>query len=89
VVLKERGISRLYVSGLATDYCVKESVLEGIRHGLSVTLLIDATRGVDLHPGDSAKAIEEMTAPAPGPPRSRHWKTSRPLKSMKRSSYSF
>jgi len=61
VVLKERGISRLYVSGLATDYCVKESVLEGIRHGLSVTLLIDATRGVDLHPGDSAKAIEEMT----------------------------
>ncbi|WP_298439673.1 nicotinamidase [Geobacter sp.] len=61
VVLKEMGISRLYVGGLATDYCVKESVLEGLRHGLSVTLLEDAVRGVDLNPDDSSKAVKEMT----------------------------
>ncbi|WP_298268224.1 nicotinamidase [Geobacter sp.] len=62
VVLKEMGISRLYVGGLATDYCVKESVLEGLRHGLSVTLLEDAVRGVDLNPDDSSRAVAEMTS---------------------------
>ncbi|CAG0971922.1 nicotinamidase/pyrazinamidase [Geobacteraceae bacterium] len=60
VVLKELGIRKLYVGGLATDYCVKESVLDGLRHGLSVALLEDAVRGVDLKPGDSASAIDEM-----------------------------
>ena len=62
VVLKEMGISKLYVGGLATDYCVKESVLEGLRHGLSVTLLEDAVRGVDLNPDDSSRAVAEMTS---------------------------
>lgn len=62
VVLKEMGISKLYVGGLATDYCVKESVLEGLRHGLSVTLLEDAVRGVELRPGDSSKAVAAMTS---------------------------
>ncbi|ABB32599.1 Nicotinamidase [Geobacter metallireducens RCH3] len=59
-LLKELGITRLFVGGLATDYCVKESVLDGLRHGLAVTLLEDAVRGVNLTPGDSARAIENM-----------------------------
>ncbi|AJE03739.1 nicotinamidase [Geobacter pickeringii] len=62
VLLKEMGISKLYVGGLATDYCVKESVLEGVRHGLSVTLLEDAVRGVELNPGDSSQAVAQMTS---------------------------
>lgn len=61
-LLKAMGIGKFYVGGLATDYCVKESVLDGLRHGLSVTLLQDAVRGVELTPGDSARAIDEMTA---------------------------
>ncbi len=60
-LLTEQGITKLYVGGLATDYCVKESVLHGLRRSLAVTLLEDAVRGVDLTPGDSAKAIDEMT----------------------------
>lgn len=60
--LEKRGITRIYVGGLATDYCVKETVLEGLHYGLSVTLLEDAVRGVDLAPGDSNKAIEQMVA---------------------------
>src|SRR5919108_3329636 len=59
-ILRQHGIRKLYVGGLATDYCVKESVLEGLRRGLSVVLLEDAVRGVDLNPGDSARAVEEM-----------------------------
>lgn len=58
--LEAMAINKLYVGGLATDYCVKESVLDGLRHGLEMILLEDAVRGVDLNPGDSAKAIEEM-----------------------------
>jgi len=59
--LKILGIRHLYVGGLATDYCVKETVLEGLRQGFSVTVLEDAVRGVDLNPGDSEKAMAEMT----------------------------
>jgi len=60
-LLKQMGVTDLYVGGLATDYCVKASVLDGLRLGLSVTLLDDGVRGVDLNPGDSEKAIDEMT----------------------------
>jgi nicotinamidase/pyrazinamidase len=61
-LIEELGIRHLYVGGLATDYCVRASVLDGLRHGLTVTLLTDAVRGVDLHSGDSALAMAEMTA---------------------------
>jgi nicotinamidase/pyrazinamidase len=56
--LRERGISHLYVGGLATDYCVKHSVLDALSAGLRVTLLEDAIAGVDSE--DSARAIAEM-----------------------------
>lgn len=60
--LRERGIDHLYIGGLATDYCVKQSALDARRLGFRVTVLRDAIAGVDVQPGDSAKAIAEMQA---------------------------
>jgi nicotinamidase/pyrazinamidase len=59
-VLAERGVERLYVGGLATDYCVRASVLDALRHGLDAVLLLDAVRGIDLEHGDIARAIDAM-----------------------------
>ena len=59
-LLRQSGIQRIYVGGLATDYCVKETVLEGLMHGFQVVLLRDAICGVNLRPEDSAQAIEAM-----------------------------
>jgi len=61
-VLKKLGIKRIYIGGLTTDYCVKESTLEGLRQGFAVTVLTDAVRGVELKPGDSEKALVEIKA---------------------------
>ena len=58
--LRRRGIDHLYVGGLATDYCVRASVLDALKAGLNVTVLDDAIAGVDLNPGDSARARAEM-----------------------------
>ena len=58
--LRGLGVERIFVGGLATDYCVKFTVLDGLKEGFKVTLLEDAIRGVNLRPGDSAQAIEEM-----------------------------
>jgi len=55
-----RGIRRLFVGGLATDYCVKETVLDGLKYGFEVFHLDDASRGVNVHPDDSERALEEM-----------------------------
>jgi nicotinamidase/pyrazinamidase len=60
--LREHGISMLYVCGIATDYCVRTTVIDALNYGFSVTLLKDAIRGVDLKPGDSLRAIQEMIA---------------------------
>ena len=59
-LLRERGVERLFVTGLATDYCVKNSVLDALGLGLEVTVVEDAVRGVDVHPGDSERALEQM-----------------------------
>jgi nicotinamidase/pyrazinamidase len=48
------------VAGLATDYCVKHSVIDGLKSGLTVTVLADAIAGVDVHAGDSDRALSEM-----------------------------
>jgi nicotinamidase/pyrazinamidase len=58
--LQTRGITHLFVGGLATDYCVKHSVVDALAAGLDVDVLEDAVAGVDLQPGDSARAIAEM-----------------------------
>jgi nicotinamidase/pyrazinamidase len=59
-LLRERGVERIFVGGLATDYCVKETVLDGLKEGFKVVLLEDAIRGVNLQPDDSKRAVEEM-----------------------------
>ncbi|HEX7230404.1 MAG TPA: bifunctional nicotinamidase/pyrazinamidase [Candidatus Binatia bacterium] len=61
-LLRDRAVDRLFVGGLATDYCVKHTVLDGIQEGFQVMLIGDAVRGVNLNPGDSEQAIQEMTA---------------------------
>jgi nicotinamidase/pyrazinamidase len=61
-LLRDAGVQRLYVAGLATDYCVKRSVLDALERGFEVFVVEDAIRGVDVEPGDSARAIEEMRA---------------------------
>jgi nicotinamidase/pyrazinamidase len=58
--LSERGVGDVYVAGLATDYCVKFTALDARKLGLGVTLVDDACRGVELKPGDVARAVEEM-----------------------------
>lgn len=61
-LLKILGIKELYCCGLATDYCVKSSVLDALKSGIKVNLLIDAIKGVDVNKGDSHQAIREMTS---------------------------
>jgi nicotinamidase/pyrazinamidase len=59
-VLRERGIERIVVAGLATDYCVVESTLDGRGLGFDVEVLTNAIRAVDLEPGDGDRALERM-----------------------------
>jgi nicotinamidase/pyrazinamidase len=54
------GAKRLVVVGLATDYCVKATALDGIRLGYETAVLLDCVRAVDLEPGDGARALGEM-----------------------------
>jgi nicotinamidase/pyrazinamidase len=65
-VLRERGVTRLYVTGLTTDYCVKNSVLDALREGFGVTVVVDAIRAVNVKPGDGDRALEEMKTAGAG-----------------------
>ncbi|HKL62036.1 MAG TPA: nicotinamidase [Woeseiaceae bacterium] len=58
--LKERGVKRVFVGGLATDYCVRETVRDGLVNGYEVVLLEDAIRAVNVNPDDGEKAVAEM-----------------------------
>ncbi len=58
--LKERNVQRLFVGGLATDYCVLNTVLDARKHGYETVVLMDAVRGIDVVPGDVDKAVESM-----------------------------
>lgn len=58
--LKKHGITDLYIAGLATDYCVKFSVLDALSLGFRTFLVLDACRAVNLQPEDEKKALEEM-----------------------------
>ncbi len=59
-LLRERAITRVVVCGLATDYCVKATVLDALRLGFAADVLADGIRSVDLQPGDGDVAIAEM-----------------------------
>ena len=60
--LRKANIKRLMVTGLATDYCVKNTVLDALKAGFKVIVVKDAIRGVEVKPGDSAAALDEMVS---------------------------
>ncbi len=59
-LLKEKAVKEVWVGGLATDYCVKHTVLDALREGFEVKALADAMRAVNVNPDDGAQAVEEM-----------------------------
>ena len=59
--LKNHGVEEIFVAGLATDFCVKYTVLDAIKEGFDATLVKDATKAVNLMPQDFDNAIKEMT----------------------------
>lgn len=58
--LTDNKIREVYIAGLATDYCVKYSVLDALAHGFDIFVFKDACRGVNLNPDDSQKALDVM-----------------------------
>jgi nicotinamidase/pyrazinamidase len=56
-LLQEKGIERVVIVGLATDYCVKETALDAIRLGYEAEVVLDGVRPVDLEPGDGERAL--------------------------------
>ncbi len=60
--LGAEGIRRVFVCGLATDYCVKATALDALRQGFEAVVVTDAVRGVEVHAGDSAAALAAMQA---------------------------
>jgi nicotinamidase/pyrazinamidase len=60
--LRARGIDAVTVVGLATDYCVKNTALDALREGFAVRVDRAGIRGVDVQPGDSERALEELAA---------------------------
>jgi nicotinamidase/pyrazinamidase len=61
-LLRERGVGRVHVAGLALDYCVKHTALDARRLGFEVVVHRDATRAVNVRPGDDERAIAELRA---------------------------
>jgi nicotinamidase/pyrazinamidase len=61
-LLRERGIDSVTIVGLATDYCVKNTALGALREGFTVTVDTEGMRGVDVQPGDSQRALDELRA---------------------------
>ena len=59
-LLRERGVGRVVIAGLATDCCVRATALDARRLGFAAAVLIDAVRAVDLAPGDGERAVDEM-----------------------------
>jgi nicotinamidase/pyrazinamidase len=60
--LRARGVARVYVLGLATDYCVKATAIDAVSEGFTTYLVEDGCRAVELAPGDGERAIEAMRA---------------------------
>lgn len=60
--LKEKGIDDVYLAGLTTEYCVRNSALDALKMGFNVYVVQDACRPVNLYPEDETVAIQEMHA---------------------------
>jgi nicotinamidase/pyrazinamidase len=59
-ILRDKGVQRVVVCGIATDYCVRATAHDALHEGFQVLVLEDAIRGVEVHPGDCQRAIEEL-----------------------------
>ena len=59
-LLRGRGIDKVTIVGLATDYCVKNTALDALREGFEVTVDSEGVRGVEVEEGDSERALEEL-----------------------------
>jgi nicotinamidase/pyrazinamidase len=60
--LRGEGVTKVHIGGLALDYCVKHTALGARRRGFDTVLHLDATRAVDVEPGDGDRALEELRA---------------------------
>jgi nicotinamidase/pyrazinamidase len=60
-ILRDHDVDEVYVVGLATDYCVRASAIDACREGFDVTVVSDAIRGVEVEPGDSERALADMS----------------------------
>jgi nicotinamidase/pyrazinamidase len=58
--LKSQGVTRVFVGGLATDYCIVNTVLDARKLGLDVVVLLDGSRGINVNPGDVDRAMDAM-----------------------------
>jgi len=58
--LKQKRVDEVHILGLATDYCVKYTVLDSIKLGFTTHVILEGCRGIDMNPGDCKKAINEM-----------------------------
>jgi nicotinamidase/pyrazinamidase len=65
-LLRDRGVERVVVCGLATDYCVKATALDALRLGYDTTVLLDGIAAVDLEPDDGERALDAMRAAGVG-----------------------
>ena len=59
-VLRDAGVDRVTVVGLATDYCVRHTALDALRAGFDVTVDREGVRGIDAKPGDAERALDEV-----------------------------
>jgi nicotinamidase/pyrazinamidase len=60
--LRKNSVDALYITGIATEYCVKATALDTLKAGFDVTVITDAVAAVDVHTGDHEKALQEMDA---------------------------
>jgi nicotinamidase/pyrazinamidase len=58
--LRDRGVNHVVIAGLTTDYCVKETALDAVRKGFDAEVIVEATRPVDVKPGDGDRALTEI-----------------------------
>jgi nicotinamidase/pyrazinamidase len=58
--LRARNVERVFIAGLATDYCVKATAIEAVEHRFEAFVLMDAIRAVELEPGDGERALRAM-----------------------------
>ena len=61
-LLRERGVSRVIIGGLATDYCVRATALDAVAAGFETVVAADAVRAVNIHLGDEDAALEDLLA---------------------------